>query len=158
LAGIVVGIDGSPAADAALAYALEEAKLRSLPLRIVCAWEVPALEYAGAPFAATPELTTEAERAAGVKLAEATRKLGADHGVVVETLAVHGHPATVLLEQAQDASLVVLGTRGRNMLAAFVLGSVSHAVAHHCPTPLTIVPVPHDESDDADDPGDRENS
>ena len=34
---IVVGFDGSPAGDAALAAALEEARLRSLPLEVICA-------------------------------------------------------------------------------------------------------------------------
>jgi nucleotide-binding universal stress UspA family protein len=48
---IVVGIDGSPPADAALAFAVQEARLRQLPLRIVCAWEIAAIEYTGAAFA-----------------------------------------------------------------------------------------------------------
>lgn len=139
---IVVGIDGSPAAAAALAYALDEAKLRNLPLRIVCAWEVPAIEYAGAPFAVTPDLNIEAEHTADGVLADAVEKLGPDPGVPIEAIAIAGHPANVLLDEANEASLVVLGTRGRNTLMSIVLGSVSQAVAHHCPTPLTIVPVP----------------
>jgi nucleotide-binding universal stress UspA family protein len=139
---IVVGIDGSPAADAALAHALEEAKLRHLPLRIVCAWEIPAIEYAGAPFVATPDLSTEAEHSADTVLAAATEKIGSHPGVELETLAVHGHPANVLIEQAQGAALLVVGTRGRKTLTSLVLGSVSQAVAHHCPIPLTIVPCP----------------
>jgi nucleotide-binding universal stress UspA family protein len=141
LSRIVVGIDGSPAADAALAHALEEARLRNLPLRIVCAWEVPAIEYAGAPFAATPDLNIEAEHTADAVLEEAITKIGPAPGVPVETIAVAGHPATVLHEEAKHAALLVLGTRGRNTLVSLVLGSVSQAVAHHCPTPLTIVPA-----------------
>lgn len=152
MSGIVVGIDGSPAADAALAFALEEAKLRNLPLRIVCAWEIPAIEYAGAPFAVTPDLTIEAEHSAEIVLAEAVTNIGPQPGVEVETLAVHGHPPTVLLEQARDATVLVVGTRGRNTLASLVLGSVSHAVAHHCPSPLTIVPGPHSKSQSTSGP------
>ena len=143
MTGIVVGIDGSPAADAALAFALEEAKLRNLPLRIVCAWEIPAIEYAGAPFTVTPDLTTEAEHGAEIVLAEAVKRIGPHPGVHVETVSVHGHPPTILVEQARDATLLVVGTRGRNTLASIILGSVSQAVAHHCPSPLTIVPGPH---------------
>jgi nucleotide-binding universal stress UspA family protein len=140
--GIVVGIDGSEASDAALAFALEEAKLRKLPLRIVCAWEVPALEYAGAAFVPTPDLAESAQRVADEALARAVAQVGSDPGVHVETAAVHGHPAQVLVEQASDATLLVVGTRGHGGLAGLVLGSVSQAVAHHCgATPLVIVPA-----------------
>ena len=52
---IVVGIDGSPGGDAALSFAIEEATLRKLPLRIVCAWEPSATEYVGEAFAATAD-------------------------------------------------------------------------------------------------------
>jgi nucleotide-binding universal stress UspA family protein len=115
--GIVVGIDGSPAADAALAFALEEAKIRDLPLRVVCAWEIPSLEYAGAAFSPTADLTIDAEHHADEVLADAAQKIGPEPGVHVETVSAHGHPATVLLEQALDATLLVVGTRGRSGLA-----------------------------------------
>ncbi len=138
--GIVVGVDGSPAADAALAFALEEAKLRQLPLRIVCAWEIRPREYAGAAFVPTPDLARSAEGEAEAVLARAAAMLGADLGVHVETAAVAGHPAKVLIEQAVGATLLVVGTRGHGGLASLVLGSVSQAVAHRCSAPLAIVP------------------
>lgn len=141
MSGIVVGIDGSPAAEAALAFAFDEAKLRELPLRIVCAWEIPAIEYAGAAFVPSPDLAESAESEADAVLARAAATLGADCGVHVETAAVHGHPATVLVEQASDATLLVVGARGHGALATLVLGSVSKAVAHHCAVPLAIVPT-----------------
>ena len=140
--GIVVGIDGSPAAKAALAFALEEARLRQAPLRIVCAWEIPAIEYAGAAFVPTPDLASEAERHADAVLAEAAGSLPPDLGIHVETASVHGHPATVLVEQAKGATLLVVGSRGHGGLASLVLGSVSQAVAHHSAVPLVIVPAP----------------
>jgi nucleotide-binding universal stress UspA family protein len=140
--GIVVGIDGTEAADAALAFAFEEAKLRKLPLRIVCAWEIPSMEYAGAAFVPTPDLAESAERAAGELLDRAVATLGPDPGIHVETSAIHGHPATVLVEQASDAAVLVVGSRRHGELASFVLGSVSKAVAHHCAIPLVIVPAP----------------
>jgi nucleotide-binding universal stress UspA family protein len=139
---IVVGIDGSPAADAALALALEEAQLRKLPLRIICAWEIPAIEYAGAAFAPSEDLSSEAEQHADAVLAAAAEKVGADAGIHVETMSAKGHPATVLLEQAPDATLLVVGTRGRGGLTKLMLGSVSQSLAHHFPKPLLIVPAP----------------
>ncbi len=138
--GIVVGVDGSKAADAALAFALEEAKLRKLPLRIVCAWEIPAIEYAGAAFVPTPDLASSAESEANEVLARAAATLGPDCGIHVETAAVHGHPATVLVEQASDATLLVVGAHGHGALATLMLGSVSKAVVHHCTVPLAIIP------------------
>jgi nucleotide-binding universal stress UspA family protein len=141
---IVVGIDGSPAADAALAFAVEEAKLRDLPLRIVCASEVPPIEYAGAVYTVTADLSVEADHHADAVLQRAVEGLGTDPGIELEALSVHGHPATVLVDQAQGAALLVVGTRGRTGFASLVLGSVSQAVAHQCTGPLAIVPAPHE--------------
>ena len=50
---VVVGVDGSPESDAALAFAVTEARLRDLPLRVVSAWEPSASTYVGEAFAAT---------------------------------------------------------------------------------------------------------
>jgi nucleotide-binding universal stress UspA family protein len=138
--GIVVGIDGSEAADAALTFAFEEAKLRKESLRIVCAWEIPAIEYAGAAYVPSPDLAESAEQGADEVLKRAAETLGTDGGIHIETVAVHGHAATVLVEQASGATLLVVGTRGHGALATLVLGSVSKAIAHDCPVPLAIVP------------------
>jgi nucleotide-binding universal stress UspA family protein len=136
---IVVGFDGSPAAEAALAVAVEEAQLRKLPLRLVCTWEVPPLEYAGVAFAPAPDYDDAAKRHADTVLAAAAASL-ASSGVEFETAALAGHAAAVLLEEAKDAKLLVVGTRGRGALKGLVLGSVSQALAHHCVAPLLIVP------------------
>jgi len=137
----VVGFDGSPAADAALAFALEEAKLRNLPLRIVCAWEIPALQSAGSAFAPTADPIEAAERHADAVLEEAAAKVGPDPGIHVEAVAIQGHPATVLADQSRDAKLLVVGSRGRGAARSLVLGSVSQAIMHHCGCPLLIVPA-----------------
>ena len=137
---IVVGVDGSEPARRALAFAAEEAKLRDLPLRIVCAWEIPPVDYVGAALLPTPDAADAAERHARDVLADALAELG-NLGVAVEALEVHGHPPDVLVEQARDATLLVVGSRGHGGLASLVLGSVSQAVAHRCHCPLTIVPA-----------------
>jgi nucleotide-binding universal stress UspA family protein len=141
---VVAGFDGSDAARDALRFALEEARLRGLPLRIVCAWEIPALEYAGAAMAPTPDLADEAQAQAERAVAQARELVGDDDpGVAVEAVAVPGHAADVLLEQAAGAALLVVGSRGHGALARLVLGSVSQAVAHGARCPVAIVPAAH---------------
>jgi nucleotide-binding universal stress UspA family protein len=141
---IVVGYDGSPAASAALDVALEEARLRGLPLRIVCAWEIPPLDYEGAPYAPPSDLIEPARQHADATLESAVRSLGDDHGVEIEAEAVPGHPAAVLQDEAAGAMLLVVGTRGLGTAMGVVLGSVSRSLAHHATTPLLIVPAPED--------------
>jgi nucleotide-binding universal stress UspA family protein len=140
--GVVVGIDGSPPAEAALAFALEEARLRNLPLRIVCAWEIPAVQYAGAALRPAPDLSTEAERKADEVLAEALEEIGDHPGIPIETVAAAGHPPDVLVEQSVGATLLVVGTRGRGGFASVVLGSVSQSTAHRSSVTLVIVRSP----------------
>ena len=57
-----------------------------------------------------------------------------------ERLAPEGPPATVLVEQASDASMLVVGSRGRGTVAGLVLGSVSQEVVKHAACPVLVVP------------------
>lgn len=138
--GIVVGIDGSPGGEAALRFAIEEASLRELSLRVVCAWEAPATAYVGEAFAPTADTFLEAEHHAETLLRTALQRLAPDAAARVEALSVEGHPAAVLIEQARDAVLLVVGSRGHGAATSLLLGSVSKSVAHHAPCPLVIVP------------------
>jgi nucleotide-binding universal stress UspA family protein len=143
---IVVGVDGSAGADAALNFALAEAQLRGLPLRIVCAWHTPASAYIGEAFMATADGPLEAESHADTVLHSTITRLAPDPAIRIEALSIEGHAATVLTEQAQDAELLIVGSRGRNAATSLILGSVSQTLTHHTPCPLVIVPHPHPES------------
>lgn len=136
----VVGIDGSPGGEAALDFAFEEARLRGLLLRIVCAWEASDTSYVGEAFAPTADVFLEAEHHAEAVLRAALERLAPRADVRVEALSVEGHPASVLIEQARDAVLLVVGSRGRGATTSLLLGSVSQSVAHHVHCPLVIVP------------------
>ncbi|MDA3647114.1 universal stress protein [Saccharopolyspora indica] len=48
-------------------------------------------------------------------------------------------PAEALLPAAEEADMVAVGTRGRGLVGATLLGSVSHAVAHYAPCPAVVV-------------------
>jgi nucleotide-binding universal stress UspA family protein len=59
-----------------------------------------------------------------------------------EGIAVEGQAADVLLQEAQDADLLVVGNRGRGGFASLLLGSVSQQVVHHASCPVIIVREP----------------
>ena len=65
-------------------------------------------------------------------------------GVEVETVVREGAPAGVLLEEAQDAELLVVGSRGLGGFRGLLLGSVGQQCAHHAPCPVVIVPHARD--------------
>jgi nucleotide-binding universal stress UspA family protein len=137
---IVVGVDGSAEADAALAFAVHEAQLRRLPLRVVCAWEPSASSYAGEAFAATPDAFAAGEQHAEEVLRASLARVPHED-VEVEALSVEGSAANALVELAAGAELLVVGTRGRGATRRLLLGSVSSEVAHDAPCPVTIVPL-----------------
>jgi nucleotide-binding universal stress UspA family protein len=139
---IVVGIDGSPGGDAALRFAVEEAAIRGLALRIVCAWEPTAGQWVGEAFVATADSVVEAEAHAEEVLRLALEQVASGAAIEATAVAIEGHPSTVLVEQARGASLLVVGSRGRGATASLLLGSVSAGVVRHAPCPVVVVPPP----------------
>ncbi len=138
---IVVGVDGSEGAAAALARAVSEAKLSGARLRVVCAWEVPPEVFAGGFAPGIDEATFDgfrdsAKAIVSEALAEAERLAP---GLETEGEAVDGQAADVLLQEAEDASLIVVGNRGRGGFASLLLGSVSQQVVHHAHCPVLVV-------------------
>jgi nucleotide-binding universal stress UspA family protein len=136
---VVVGVDGSSESDAALRFAIGEARLRAARLRIVCAWEPSTSAYTGEAFAATPDAFLESERHAEELLRAALAHVPAGE-VEAEAVAEEGSPSSVLLEQSAGADLLVVGSRGRGAAKRLLLGSVGHDLAHHTRCPLVIVP------------------
>ncbi len=148
---VVVGIDGSPAGQEALRWALTEARLRTVPLRVVYAWT---FGYAGFPVgdfgymasaaampASGPSLS-DMRKAAEDVLHRATAELTGDvEDVVIEHKAVEGTPAAALIGAACADDLLVVGSRGHGGFAGLMLGSVSQQCAHHAPCPVVIVRV-----------------
>jgi nucleotide-binding universal stress UspA family protein len=135
---IVVGVDGSKHAEAALEFAAEEASLRGARLLVVCAWEIP---MAFGPNAVYPSellqgLPNEADITVQWAVARA-RELQPQ--VACEGEAIQGHPAAVLLKEAKHAGMIVVGSRGRGGFSSLLLGSVSQQVVHHAPCPVVVV-------------------
>jgi nucleotide-binding universal stress UspA family protein len=138
---IVVGVDGSASARAALRYALDEARLRRAQVHVVGVWHLPVAAYAGGYGPGDPDLSAGLEQDAREFVDRALQDADTSD-VHVETVFREGNPAHVLLEEAQDADLLVVGSRGLGGFRGLLLGSVGQQCAHHAPCPLVI--VPHD--------------
>lgn len=141
---IVVGVDGSAHAAAALRWAVEEAALRSARLEIVHAWTfVPVATPADSglvPMAWTDNvelLDVTRQAAEDAATAQVAEVLGPDHQATITV--VESGPAEALLAAAADADLLVVGNRGRGNIAAALLGSTSAKVADEAPCPVVIV-------------------
>jgi nucleotide-binding universal stress UspA family protein len=133
---IVVGVDGSDQSSAALTWAAEEARLRGGTLKVVHAWNVPTVEYASY----IPTAFADLGNAASIELdAQIAEVLGPDPDVPLEREVREGPPAQAILDAAKDASLLVVGSRGRGGFAGLLLGSVSTQVTHHAHCPVTVV-------------------
>jgi nucleotide-binding universal stress UspA family protein len=140
---IVVGVDGSAGALAALAWAFDEALAHDATLTCVVAWEPPIVYGSG--FAPVPSLPPDGayEEAARAQLEEALHRVaGNRQPPEIERLVLEGPAAEVLLDAAKDAELLVLGSRGHGTLVGMLLGSVSQHCVHHATCPVVIVPNP----------------
>lgn len=137
--GIIVGIDGSAAAAQALAWAVDEARLRSTPLKIVSAWETPYLDW-GEAFPLPQEPEREALEHARSIAEQAASQVAAQFSELdVSSEAVEGSPAGRLIELSESAELLVVGSRGRGGFAGLILGSVSQQCVAHAHCPVVVV-------------------
>ncbi|MFF4624494.1 universal stress protein [Nonomuraea jabiensis] len=138
---IIVGVDGSVAARAAVEWAAKDAFRMRVPLRLVHAVNRSPYQISKFPNAAMPDaLLREGQRI--LREAEALVR-ERQPTVEVGTRDIEGAPAEVLREQAADATEVVVGGRGRGGFAGALLGSVSMHVAGHLRCPVVVVRAEH---------------
>ena len=136
---VVVGVDGSSGSKAALAWAVEEARIRSATLEPVIAWsyldQPPEQEGEEATF--RPDF---GEDDALAILDEALSEVaGSASGVDVRKTAVCELAARGLLDAAAGADLVVVGARGLGGGGDAPLGSVTQEVLHEATCPVVVV-------------------
>jgi nucleotide-binding universal stress UspA family protein len=140
-APVVVGVDGSPLSEAALAFAYEAAAARGVHLVAVHTWREVLGDLEVAPLLDWAAIETEEHEVLAERLAGWGEKYP---DVPVRRVVAKDRPAHALVEQSRGAQLLVVGSRGRGGLAGLLLGSVSHAVLHrsHCPVAVVRSEVP----------------
>jgi nucleotide-binding universal stress UspA family protein len=137
---IVVGVDGSPSAAAALRWAAREARLTGARLSVVTSWRHPRPYGYELPDIGEWRPDEAAAQVQRDMLVDAADELA---GLDVGTVLVEGEPAVSLLRAAKDAQLLVLGSRGHRELAGMLLGSVSEYCATHAECPVVVVRSSH---------------
>jgi nucleotide-binding universal stress UspA family protein len=124
---VVVGADGSPAGQAAVAFAFEEAALRDVSLVAVCA-----LTDASGRLGEGHQVEEDFGH-----LVDYEAKEHPDITVMRKVIA--GTPRAALLNASADAQMLVVGSRGRGGMEGMSLGSVAQAVLHHAPCPVGVI-------------------
>jgi nucleotide-binding universal stress UspA family protein len=121
---VLLGVDRSPANEAAVGFAFENAALRGVGLVAVRVWTYPM--PAGLPLVYDPDAIA------------GWRDKYPD--VPVHRRLVRGRARPALIDATRRAQLAVVGSRGRGGFTGLLLGSVSQAVLHHSDCPVAIVP------------------
>jgi nucleotide-binding universal stress UspA family protein len=137
---IVVGVDGSDSSRDALRWAGAQAEATGAELVAVTAWSYPPASYPTTvgyvPMGDRTDLAAESR-------AMLERTVKETLGETPVTLRVaQGHPAMVIIAEARDATLVVVGSRGHGGFVGALLGSVSQHVTSHAPCPVVVVRHP----------------
>jgi nucleotide-binding universal stress UspA family protein len=135
---IVVGIDGSPMSDAALEYACRRAERTGEIVAAVHGWRVhtPSTDL----LSAQPRSITDAVEEKQLLLGESVAGLRDAHpDVVLVCEAIPVAPGDVLVDASANASLVVVGSRGRGYFSGLLLGSVSQDLLHRAKCPVAVV-------------------
>lgn len=131
-APVVVGVDGSKAAEQAIAIAFEEASLRGVDLVAVHAWNDVDYEF---PDVKWVDYTARGERIVAECLAGYCETYP---DVTVRKVLVRDRPAHQLLQQSEAAQLLVVGSHGRGGFPGMLLGSVSSEVVQSARMPVIV--------------------
>jgi nucleotide-binding universal stress UspA family protein len=140
---IMVGVDGSASSRTALRWALHQAWEHDAQVVAVTVWESPYSSLGGPLYPVdTDAIAAQAARSLDDAVASVLAEMAPDErSDTVERRVLEGVAAPTLCEvAAEQADLLVVGSRGHGGFTGLLLGSVSAHCAHHTPVPLVIVP------------------
>jgi nucleotide-binding universal stress UspA family protein len=133
---IVVGLDASEHSKAALLWALEQATcMPDGEVVALFSWQMP---FYGMPGGFERD---ELEQGAKSLLLQTVAETAPEPPVPLRTIVAEGDPIESLVEASKQASLLVLGTRGRSRFG-LMIGSVSQACSAHAACPVVLVKTP----------------
>jgi len=138
---IVVGVDGSPASDAAVRWAAQEATMHGVPIKLL---NVVAPTLVSSAMAPNHTITQREEDRARQILNQARRiveELAGEKRTEIHTKRQYAGVVPTLVDASIDAQMVVVGNSGR-AFGREMLGSVSAGLLHHANCPVTVVPDP----------------
>ncbi len=138
---IVVGVEGSGGAEAALQWAIQEARLRDAVVEVVTAY-LPTYVPAAPDFGFVPLDSVDLVEEIRKMQAEVIETVTADldtSGVEIRRTLLKGRAADMLIQASDGADLLVVGDRGRGGFRGLLLGSVSHQCAQHAMCPVVII-------------------
>ncbi len=136
---VVVGVDGSEASVAALAWAVRYASASGARVQALLAWHYPGA-VGGPPIEKAPEsIHHQTEEQMQATLDEAVAKACPGQTQGVETKIGYGHPAQILIDASKDADLLVVGSRGHGSWTGMLLGSVSIHCVTGASCPVVVI-------------------
>jgi nucleotide-binding universal stress UspA family protein len=136
---VVVGVDGSPVSEQAVAAAFDEASARGVPLVALHGW---CDGNADSGYRTNRYFADWDSIKDGEALILAERLAGWQEkypDVEVRRELVQDQPRHALLERSATAQLVVVGSRGRGGFRGMLLGSTSQALVQHAQCPVLVV-------------------
>lgn len=132
---IVVGVDGSSSSLQALRWAMQQARRTGDEVHAVISW-MPPTTYGWA--LGTPDIDWPANARQVLDDALAST-VTAEEAAGMHRHVIRGHPAQALLDAADGAELLVVGSRGHGGFGGMLLGSVSQHVIAHSPCPVVVI-------------------
>jgi nucleotide-binding universal stress UspA family protein len=138
---IVVGVDGSVVSAEAMGFAFEEAASRGLGLTALHAWQSAYFDSPGKGAPIPGSVIANEFQGSEMRLLAESVALWTTKFPAVDLIrrVMHGDPVTELVKASAGATMVVVGSRGRDGFRSLLLGSVSHAVLHHAHCPVVVV-------------------
>ena len=138
--GIIVGVDGSGDSRRALEWAMNEAAVQHVRLTVITV-APPVVGYWGvAYYREYQALVDQAQLVAEEAVEKVRAHLGDASPASVTIQAVSGIAAEEMLNAAQNADMIVLGSRGTGRLSKRRLGSVSTQITYHARCPVVVIP------------------
>lgn len=138
---IIVGVEGSGGAKAALRWAISEAHFRGAVVEVVTSYAntyVPASPDFNYVPLDPKQLEQEVAKMQASVVDQVLTEIG-DTDVVIERSIRRGRAADTLIAAGEAADLLVVGSRGRGGFRGLLLGSVSQQIVHHASCPVVIV-------------------